>query len=67
MINNLKKQGSNDYGIWVIGTLTYQGFEFTDLFSTNLKSELDLTKSYEVKSVQVIRNKKNELRFKLIF
>lgn len=67
MLKDIKKQGSNDYGIWVIGTLEYNGFVINDLFSTNLKSELDSTKSYEVKSVKIIRNKSNVLRFQLIF
>lgn len=67
MIKDIKKQGSNDYGIWLIGTLEYNGFVINDLFSTNLKNELDATKSYEVKSVKIIRNKSNIIRFQLIF
>lgn len=67
MIKDIKKQGSNDYGIWLIGTLDYNGFVINDLFSTNLKNELDATKSYEVKSVKIIRNKSNIIRFQLIF
>lgn len=67
MLKDIKKQGANDYGIWVIGTLEYNGFIINDLFSTNLKSELDTTKSYEVKTVKIIRNKSNIIRFQLIF
>lgn len=67
MLKDIKKQGVNDYGVWVIGTLEYQGFVINDLFSTNLKSEIDTTKSYEVKSVKIIRNKSNIIRFQLIF
>lgn len=64
----VKKQGTNDYGVWVIGTLDMGGLVINDLFNTNLKEEIiDTTKPVKVKKVKISRSKNRELRFTLEF
>lgn len=65
----VKKQGSNDYGVWVIGTLTIGNLIIEDLFNTNLKEELsDTTQPIKVKKVKISRSmKSNQIRFCLEF
>lgn len=64
----VKKQGTNDYGVWVIGTLDMGGLVINDLFNTNLKDELtDTTKPIKVKRVKISRSKNRDLRFTLEF
>lgn len=65
----VKKQGTNDYGVWIIGTLELGGLVISDLFNTNLPHELeDTTKPIKVKKVKISRSmKSNQLRFSLEF
>ena len=65
----VKKQGTNDYGVWIIGTLELGGLVISDLFNTNLSKELDdTTKPIKVKKVKISRSmKSNQLRFTLEF
>lgn len=65
----VKKQGINDYGVWIIGTLELGGLVISDLFNTNLSHELDdTTKPIKVKKVKISRSMKtNQLRFSLEF
>ena len=43
------KYGTSKRGVWVIGTLQYQGLEVTDIFNTNLKDEEELKDKTSVK------------------
>lgn len=64
----VKKQGTNDYGVWVIGTLDMGGLIINDLFNTNLKEEIiDTTKPIKIKKVKISRSKNRDLRFTLEF
>lgn len=67
MLSNIKKIGKNQFGYWLIGTLTYNGFIITDIFNTNLTSELDTSQTYEVKMVEISKSKDKNIRLKLIF
>ena len=58
---DIKKQGKNDNGVWVIGTLVSDnGIELREIFSTNLTEELDMTKTYQVKKVKISRFGKSD-------
>lgn len=65
----VKKQGTNDYGVWVIGTLVIGNLVIEDLFNTNLKDELDdTTQPIKVKKVKISRSAKTRnLRISLEF
>lgn len=65
----VQKQGTNEYGVWVIGTLTIGNLVIRDLFNTNLKDELsDTTQPLKVKKVKISRSQKtNQLRISLEF
>ena len=57
------KYGSNKYGVWVIGHLKYDGFEFVDIFNTNLKDEEYFKDKTNVKPklFRISRNKNKQL------
>lgn len=65
----VQKQGTNEYGVWVIGTLVIGNLVIRDLFNTNLKDELsDTTQPIKVKKVKISRSQKsNQLRISLEF
>ena len=64
----VKKQGSNNHGVWLIGTLDMGGLVIESIFNTNLKSELsDTTQPIKVKKVKISRNRDNTIRFDLEF
>lgn len=43
------KYGTNKYGVWIIGHLTYDCLEFIDIFSTNIKDESVLKDKTQLK------------------
>lgn len=65
----IKKFGQTDYGVWVIGTLKYQGLEVTDLFNTNLSdvSSLETKTDIKVKTIKISRKKDKSFRITLEF
>lgn len=65
----VQKQGVNEYGLWIIGTLELGGLTIRDLFNTNLSNEIeDTSKPIKVKKVKISRSQKTrELRFTLEF
>ena len=65
----IKKSGSTQYGVWVVGTLKYNGLEITDIFNTNLSdtSLLDDKESIKVQSIKIARRKDGNLRITLVF
>lgn len=60
----VKKCGKNEYGYWAVGTLKYAGLEIYDLYSVN--KEVEANKSYKPTEVTLKRDKKNNLRFKIV-
>lgn len=65
----IKKSGSTQYGVWVVGTLKYNGLEITDIFNTNLSdtSLLDDKESIKVQSIKIARRRDGNLRITLVF
>ena len=65
----IKKYGTNQYGVWVIGNLTLNGIEIKDIFSTNLKDEkvLQETPALKVKKIKISRSKNGIVHFSLEF
>lgn len=59
----VKKSGKTDFGYWAYGTLKYNGFEVTDIFTLN--KEVKDGEQYKPRQVSLKRNKKNDLRFKI--
>lgn len=53
----IKKSGSTEYGVWVIGTLNLGSLVISGIFSTNL-SEIPTEKSLKVKLLKISTNKK---------
>lgn len=50
----VKKQGSNDNGVWVIGTLDLGGIVIDSIFNTNLQQPIaDTTQPIKVKKVKI--------------
>lgn len=50
----VKKQGSNDNGVWVIGTLDLGGIVIDSIFNTNLQQLIaDTTQPIKVKKVKI--------------
>lgn len=67
---DIKKFGKTDYGVWVIGTLKYQGLEVNDLFNTTLSDTtiLEDKESIKVKTIKISRSSKSKnLRITLEF
>lgn len=67
---DIKKFGKTQYGVWVIGTLKYNGLEVDDLFNTTLSDTtlFEDKSSIKVKSIKISRNPKTKLlRFTLDF
>ena len=65
----IKKSGKTEYGVWVIGTLKYQGLEITDIFNTTLDdtSIFEDKESIKVKTIKISRRKDKSLRITLEF
>lgn len=61
----VKKQGSNDNGVWVIGTLDLGGIVIDSIFNTNLQQLIaDTTQPIKVKKVKISnRLTKDNLRY----
>lgn len=50
----VKKQGVNDGGLWVIGTLDIGGLVIESIFNTNMRTLIeDTTKPIKVKKVKI--------------
>lgn len=66
-LGEIRKCGKTEKGkVWVIGTLYLEsGIEITEIFSTNLQSEIDTTKTYQVKKVKISRYSKSD-RFSIL-
>lgn len=67
---DIKKFGKTQYGVWVIGTLKYNGLEVEDLFNTNLSdtSILEDKESIKVTKIKISRNSKTkQIRITLEF
>lgn len=62
----VKKFGKTKYGVWILGTLKYQGFEIKDIFKTNLKDIPNET-NLKVKKLIVNKSKNGDIRFSLEF
>ena len=62
----VKKIGKTEYGVWILGTLKYSGFEIKDIFKTNLK---DIPKEtiLKVNKLIVNKSKNGDIRFSLEF
>ena len=60
----VKKCGKTNFGYWAYGTLKYKGFEVSDIFAVN--QELEIGKSYAPNMITLKRDKKNNLRFKIV-
>lgn len=70
MLTNIKKIGSNSYGVWCIGDLIINdGLIISSIFSTNLKEEnkIDTTKSYKITKIKISRTKNNNFSVYLEF
>ena len=59
---DIKKFGKTQYGVWVIGSLKYQGLEIEGLFNTTLSdtSLLEDKESIKVKSIKISRSSKTK-------
>lgn len=63
---NIAKCGQNDFGIWVYGTLQYDGLEIRDIFRTNLL-EIPKDTKLKIKKLIIKRTKNNDIRFSIEF
>ena len=59
---NIAKCGQTDFGVWVYGTLQYEGLEIKDIFKTNLL-ELPKDNKIKIKKLIIKRTKNNDIRF----
>lgn len=66
---DIKKSGTTKYGVWVVGTLRFQGLEISDIFNTNLSDTtlLDDKESIKVKTIKIARRKDGQFRITLEF
>ena len=68
----VKKQGSNDNGVWVIGTLDLGGIVIDSIFNTNLQKPIeDTTQPIKVKKVKIsnrlTKDNQRYVSFSLVF
>ena len=62
------KYGTSKYGVWVIGSLQYEGFEVVDIFNTNLKDEDFFKDKTSIKPKKFkISRRNNKIIFSLEF
>lgn len=59
---NIAKSGQTDYGVWVYGTLQYEGLEIKDIFKTNL-TEIPKDNKLRIKKLIIKRTKNNDIKF----
>lgn len=59
---NILKCGQNDFGIWVYGSLEYNGLEIKDIFKTNLL-EIPKVDKIRIKKLIIKKTKNNDIRF----
>lgn len=62
------KYGTSKFGVWVIGSLKYEGFEVVDIFNTNLKDEDFFKDKTSIKPKKFkISRRNNKIIFSLEF
>lgn len=61
---NIAKCGQTDFGVWVYGTLQYEGLEIKDIFKTNLL-EIPKDNKLRIKKLIIKRTKNNDIRFSI--
>lgn len=59
---NIAKCGQTDFGVWVYGTLQYEGLEIKDIFKTNLL-EIPKDNKLRIKKLIIKRTKNNDIKF----
>lgn len=66
----VRKQGLNEYGLWLVGNLDLGGLLFENfMFNTNLKEEIkDVSQPIKIKRVKIYKSMKtNNLSFTVEF
>lgn len=59
---NIAKCGKTDFGVWVYGTLQYEGLEIKDIFRTNL-TDIPKDNKLRIKKLIIKRTKNNDIKF----
>lgn len=62
----IRKFGTNKVGMWCIGTLTTENFEYNGLFNLDKEYKVIEGSIYQVSNIRIRTDKKGILRFTLV-